>query len=130
MRVPGRWVLAGAQGTAVALALLGLAGVVPSMLFSVVLPLSFTVLFATGAFLTVRDGRGADRTLWEDGARAVGTAVCGVLMVLNVAATIYFHFFFTFPADWGQPCPRARLDTWVRETGTQHGVPRQRDRAH
>ena len=101
MGVRWRWGLACAQVLTVALAVLAALGVGRDVPFGdAALPLfaaAFTVLFAAGAIQTVRERADGEQTLLEDGVRAVGTALCGVLMVVTVAATIYLRFFFSFP---------------------------------
>ena len=94
------WLLPGTQFAAAVLGFMAIGVVkgkyVPEVFIDVLIPAAFTVLFLAGMIQVLRNSKRVS-PLALDIVLLLGTTVCGVLMVLTVALTIWWNFFFT----WG-----------------------------
>ena len=66
----------------------------PEVFVDVLFPVAFTGLFLAGMIQVLRNRRRVSPTA-PDITLSIGTAVCGVMMVMTVALTIWWNFFFT-----------------------------------
>jgi len=67
---------------------------VPDVFAYILIPPAFTVLFVAGAIQLVLNRKAFGTAVPSDTMLLIGTTVCGALMALTVAISIWWNFFF------------------------------------